>query len=95
MVGGLQYGSLLYILALLVILYFLLIRPQQQRQKKIQEMHNSLKEGDRVITIGGIHGTIEKAKEQSLIIKISDNVRVEFQRTAIAQKMSSEDEAEK
>lgn len=90
--GGLQYGSLLYILALLVILYLLMVRPQQQRQKKIQEMINNLREGDRVITIGGIHGTIDKVKEQSFIVKISDNVRIEFQRTAIAQNISNEAE---
>ncbi|HBC92064.1 MAG TPA: preprotein translocase subunit YajC, partial [Pelotomaculum sp.] len=52
--------SLLYIVGLFAILYFLMIRPQQQRQKKHQEMIKNLKPDDRVITIGGIYGTIVK-----------------------------------
>jgi len=80
-----QYGSLLYIVVLFAILYFLMIRPQQQRQKKLQEMINNLKVDDRVITVGGIHGTIVKIKDNTLILRVADNVRIEFQKNAVAQ----------
>ncbi|MDF9408685.1 preprotein translocase subunit YajC [Pelotomaculum isophthalicicum JI] len=85
-----QYGSLLYIVALFAILYFLMIRPQQQRQKRLQEMINNLKVGDRVVTVGGMYGTIDKIKDNSFIIRVSDNVRIEFQKNAVGQVVDSE-----
>jgi preprotein translocase subunit YajC len=80
-----QLISLLYIVGLFAILYFLMIRPQQQRQKKHQEMISSIKTNDKVITIGGIYGTIEKIKDNSIILEVADNVRMEFLKTAISQ----------
>lgn len=89
-----QFASLLYIVALFAILYFLMIRPQQQRQKKHQEMINNLKPDDRVITLGGIYGTIVKIKDNSLVLRVADNVRIEFLKTAISQ-VTSKEEGEK
>lgn len=88
-----QMISLLYIVGLFAILYFLMIRPQQQRQKKHQEMIKNLKPDDRVITIGGIYGTIVKLKESSLVLKVADNVRIEVLQSAIS-RVISEDEGE-
>jgi preprotein translocase subunit YajC len=62
-----------------------MIRPQQQRQKKHQEMISSIKTNDKVITIGGIYGTIEKIKDNSIILEVAENVRMEFLKTAISQ----------
>jgi len=76
--------SLLYIIGLFVILYFLMIRPQQQRQKKHQEMIKNLKANERIVTIGGIYGTIVKIKEDSLILKIADNTEIEILKTAVS-----------
>ncbi|NMA51461.1 MAG: preprotein translocase subunit YajC [Peptococcaceae bacterium] len=76
--------SLLYIIGLFVILYFLMIRPQQQRQKKHQQMIKNLKANDRIVTIGGIYGTIVKIKEDSLILKIADNTEIEILQTAVS-----------
>lgn len=89
-----QLVSLLYIVALFAILYFLMIRPQQQRQKKHQEMIKNLKPDDRVITAGGIYGTIVKMKDDSFILRVADNVRIEFLKTAISQ-VTSKEEGEK
>jgi preprotein translocase subunit YajC len=83
--------SLLYIVGLFAILYFLMIRPQQQRQKKHQEMLKNIKPDDRVITIGGIYGTIVKMKETSLILKVADNVRIEVLQSAISQVLSKDE----
>jgi len=86
--------SILYIVALFAILYFLIIRPQQQRQKKHQEMIKSLKPNDWVTTIGGIFGTIVKLKEDSIILRIADNVRIEVLKNSISQVVSKEEDDE-
>lgn len=91
MANNSQLISLLYIVGLFAILYFLMIRPQQQRQKKHQEMISSIKTNDKVITIGGIYGTIEKIKDNSIILEVADNVRMEFLKTAISQVVNREE----
>lgn len=87
-----QTVSILYIVALFAILYFLMIRPQQQRQKKHQEMIKSLRPDDIVTTVGGIFGTIVKLKEDSIILRIADNVRIEVLKNSISQVISKEEE---
>lgn len=90
-----QMMSLLYIVGLFAILYFLMIRPQQQRQKKHQEMIKNLKTNDRIITIGGIYGTIVKIQENSLILALADNVRIELLKSAISQVISKDEGEDK
>lgn len=80
-----QSASILYIVVLFGILYFLMIRPQQARQKKQQEMVRKLGVNDEIITIGGIYGTVVKVKEKSVLVRVADNVRVEFSKSAISQ----------
>lgn len=87
-----QYGSLLYIVALFAILYFMMIRPQKQRQKQHEEMINNLKVDDRVITLGGLYGTIIKIKDDYIILKVAENVRLKYQKNAVAQLASEESE---
>jgi len=67
------------------ILYFLIIRPQQRQAKEHRELVDNLKNGDRIITQGGIHGTVVSIKAGIVQVKIADNVRVDVNRTAIAQ----------
>lgn len=68
-----------------VLVYFLTIRPQQKKQKALLDQIASLKTGDRVITSGGIHGTIANLKEgTSLLLKIDDNCKILVEKTAIA-----------
>ncbi len=90
-----QIISLLWIVGLFAILYFLMIRPQQQRQKKHNEMINSIKQDDKVITIGGIYGTIVKIKDKSFILEVADKVRMEFLKTAISQIVTQEEDGDK
>ena len=82
--GGGSWISFLMFPAIIAIFYFLIIRPQNKKQKETQKMLAALKKGDRVVTIGGIHGIIQSVKEQSVIVKIDDNVKVEFSRSAIS-----------
>jgi preprotein translocase subunit YajC len=66
------------------IFYFLIIRPQNKKQKETQRMLNTLKKGDRIVTVGGIHGVVQSVKEGSVVVKVDDNVKIEFSRTAIS-----------
>jgi preprotein translocase subunit YajC len=76
--------TLLPFAAIIAIFYFLIIRPQNRKQKETQKMLSALKKGDRIVTIGGIHGTIQSVREGSVIVRIDDNVKVEFSRSAIS-----------
>jgi preprotein translocase subunit YajC len=67
-----------------LILYFMIIRPQQKRQKERQKMLDGLKKGDKVITSGGIHGTIAGLDEKIAVVEISDKVKVKVDRGSIA-----------
>jgi preprotein translocase subunit YajC len=81
-----QYGgSFLYIVLLFGLLYFLMIRPQQQRQKKHISMIKNLKVNDSIITAGGMLATVVKIKEDTVVLRIAEGVRVEFMKTSIAQ----------
>jgi preprotein translocase subunit YajC len=82
--------QLLQFLPLFVILYLLLIRPQQQQKKKLDAMLKELKKGDRVLTTGGIFGTVIGVDEAKAVLKIADDVKVEFSKNAIVQVMATE-----
>lgn len=76
--------SLIPILAIFLIFYFLLIRPQQKQMKTHQAMLNALKKGDRVLTSGGLYGTILAFKGSDLELKIAENVRVLVARSSVS-----------
>jgi len=77
-----QWGPLIL---LFVLMYFMMIRPQQQQQKKRQEMLNSLKVGDEIVTIGGLHGVIQALDESNntIRVKVASNVELTFNRSAV------------
>jgi preprotein translocase subunit YajC len=70
--------------AIIAIFYFLIIRPQNKKQKETQKMLSALKKGDKIVTIGGIHGTIQTVKEQTVIVKVDEDTKLEFSRSAIS-----------
>ena len=76
--------SIVPFLLIIVIFYFFLIRPQNKKQKETEKMIAALKKGDKVVTIGGIHGVVSSTKEKTVIVKVDDNCKVEFSRSAIA-----------
>ncbi len=85
--------SLIVTMVLMIaIFYFFLIRPQSKRQKETEKMLAALKKGDKVVTIGGIHGTITSVKENTVVLKVDDNAKIEFNRTAVASLEKSESE---
>lgn len=88
-------GTLIPFLLIAVIIYFFLIRPQNKKQKETEKMLNALKKGDKVITIGGIHGTVSSVKEKTVIVKVDDDCKLEFNRTAISSVELSDEEKAK
>lgn len=71
-------------LLIILIFYFFMIRPQTKKQKETEKMIAALKKGDKVTTIGGIHGVVSSTKEKTIIVKVDDNCKIEFSRNAIA-----------
>ncbi len=65
------------------IFYFLVIRPEKKKQKDHQEMVKNLKKNDEVVTSGGIHGIVVNIKETSVVLRLDENVRVEFDKEAV------------
>jgi preprotein translocase subunit YajC len=76
--------SILPFAAIILIFYFLIIRPQNKKRKETEKMLSALKKGDKIVTIGGIHGTVQSVRESTVFIKIDDNVKIEFLRSAVS-----------
>lgn len=89
--GGLL-GSILPLVLIFVVFYFLLIRPQQKRAKEHKNMIDNLKKGDKIITSGGIYGVIESVGANTVTLKIGENVKVKLGKTYIASLRASSDE---
>jgi preprotein translocase subunit YajC len=88
--GGNLLTTLFPFLLIIVVMYFLMIRPQQKKQKEHQRMLSDLKKGDKVITTGGMYATVFgfSDEQNKVILKISDEVKMEFLKSAIAQKVT-------
>jgi preprotein translocase subunit YajC len=83
--GGVSIWGMLPLVAVFLVFYFLLILPNQRRQKKLQEMVNNLKNGDRVVTNGGLHGTVVGLRDDYIVLRVPpDSVKIEVQRAAVA-----------
>ncbi len=90
--GGSMGATLITFVLIILIFYFLIIRPQKKRDKEAKAMIDAMKKGDRVVTIGGIHGTIVAVREQTVVVKVDDSARIEFSKSAISS-VSSKDKA--
>lgn len=71
------------ILLMFVIFYFLLIRPQQKKQKQVRQMQSDMKKGDKVVTIGGMHATIHALDEDTVVLTVQDGTKITYDRSAI------------
>jgi preprotein translocase subunit YajC len=67
-----------------VIFYFFIIRPQNKKQKEAQKMIEAVKKGDKVVTIGGVHGVVSSVKEGTVVVKVDDDCKIEFSKSAIS-----------
>lgn len=82
-------GTIGPLILMFVIFYFLLIRPQQKRQKSVAKMQNELKKGDKIVTIGGLHGMIDAVDEGKIVIKCGDGSRLTYDRSAVREVVES------
>jgi len=77
-------SSLLPFVLIILVFYFLILRPQQRKQKEREKLLSGVQKGDKVITSGGIHGTVEGIEDNTILVKISDNVKVKMEKGAIS-----------
>lgn len=89
--AGAAVAGFLPIILLVAVFYFLLIRPQQRRAKQQRELVQSVETGDRVVTIGGLHGTVRLVDEDVLHLEISPGTTVTFAKAAVARKLVDAD----
>ena len=91
--GGGSFLALIYFVPILLIIYFMLFRPQQKRQKEHQRMLTELRKGDKVITNSGMFGTVVgiNEKENKIVLKVSENVKIEFLKSSVAGRVGKEE----
>jgi preprotein translocase subunit YajC len=80
--GGLM--SFVPFILIIAIFYFLIIRPQNKKQKETKRMLEALKKGDKIVTIGGVHGTIVTVDAQTVVVRVDDNTKIKFARSAVS-----------
>ena len=91
--GGSMWTTFITFGVIILIFYFLIIRPQRKRDKEAKDMLAAIKKGDKVVTIGGIRGTVAVVKDNTVILKVDDNTRIEFSKGAISQILNKKEEA--
>jgi preprotein translocase subunit YajC len=78
-----NYSLLIMMLLIFVVMYFFMIRPQQKKQKEMVKFRDSLKKGDKIVTVGGIYGVVAEVKEQFLIVEIDNNVKIRVDKASV------------
>ena len=90
--GGGMVSTIIMFGAIFLIFYFMIIRPQQKKAKERDKLLSNLEKGDKVITSGGIHGIIAGIDEKTLLVQISDNLKVKVERSAVTQVIAKKGE---
>jgi len=91
--GASQWGILIVMPLIILVFYFLVMRPQNKKQKDAKKMLESIRKGDRVVTIGGMHGYVESVKEDAVVLKVDDNVKLKFSKSAVSQVLERKEES--
>lgn len=81
--GGANYSFLIMMVLIFVVMWFFMIRPQQKRQKELNNFRNSLQKGMKIITAGGIYGTIKEVKENSVLVEVDSNVTLRIDKSMV------------
>jgi preprotein translocase subunit YajC len=87
--GGSMVSTLVMFSLIILIFYFMILRPQQKRQKDRQKLLEAIQKGDKVVTVGGVHGTVVGMEEKTVLVQIADNVKVKYEKSAISTVISS------
>ncbi|MBO7371966.1 MAG: preprotein translocase subunit YajC [Bacteroidales bacterium] len=86
--AGSSMGFLLMIVLIFVVMWLFMIRPQQKKQKEIEKFRQGLKKGDKVVTIGGIYGTVVEVKDNTLFLEIDQNVKIKVDKASVVKDFS-------
>lgn len=89
--GGFGIEQMLMFGAIFVVFYFFMIRPQMKKQKEQKKFRESLVKGNKVVTIGGVHGKIEEVKDDTVIISVEGGNKLKIEKSAIAKEFSAEE----
>ncbi len=81
--GGSLISTLIMFGAIFAIFYFMIIRPQQKRSKEREKMLSEVQKGDKVVTSGGLHGTVAGIDEKTILLDVGNNIKMKFERSAI------------
>lgn len=84
--GG--WSMLVMLILIIVVMWFFMIRPQRKQQKELQKFRDGLKKGDKIVTIGGIYGTVAEIKEKTLLIEIDSNVKIKVDKNSVVKDFS-------
>ena len=76
-------GFLLMIVLIFVVMWLFMIRPQQKKQKEVEKFRQGLKKGDKVVTIGGLYGTVVEVKENTLLLEVDQNVKIKVDKASV------------
>ena len=88
--GGGSYMDFLPLILIVVVFYFFMIRPQLKKQKETKKFRESLAKGDKVVTIGGIHGKISEMKENTVVLEIANDLRITVEKAAVSSDFATE-----
>ena len=86
--AGSSMGFLLMIVLIFVVMWLFMIRPQQKKQKEIEKFRQGLKKGDKVVTIGGIYGTVVEVKDNTLFLEVDQNVKIKVDKASVVKDFS-------
>jgi len=78
------FGQMIPLVLIFGIFYFLIIKPQKKKQKEQEDLRKNLKKNDAIVTAGGMHGTVVMVKDKTVVIRVDDNVKIEFDKESIS-----------
>lgn len=90
--GGSMVSTLIMFGAIFAIFYFMIIRPQQKRAKEREKMLGAVQKGDKIVTSGGVHGTVAGLDEKTVLVDVGNNVKLKVERSAIGSVLTTKDE---
>lgn len=90
---GINWSFLIMIILIFVVMWLFMIRPQQKKQKELDKFRNELKKGDKVVTIGGIYGTVTEVKDKVVFIEIDNNVKIKVDKASLVKDFSDAQQA--
>ncbi len=86
--AGNSWSMWVMLILIFVVMWFFMIRPQRKQQKELQKFREGLKKGDKVVTIGGIYGTVVEVKEKSLLLEVDSNVKIRVDKNSVVRDFS-------